>query len=255
MIKLKILGGHGGISLGFKGTSYLIDDSLLIDAGGVVDSLTIEEQLKIDTILISHPHLDHIKDLAFLSDNCFGMKNGPFEVFSSVGTREAIKNHLMNDQIWPDFSKLPSVEKPTMRFHIFEPDKVLHIKEYKIVPILVNHPGMACGFIIEKGDSAILFTQDTGPTYEIWEKAKTYKNLKAIFSEVSFPNEMKYVAKLSCHHTPQTIEEEIKKMPTNIPIYLGHIKPNYQKTVMQEIAELNNKRIQLLEHDDLTFEF
>ena len=71
---VRVIGGHGGVAPGYKATSYLIDGKLLIDAGSVASGLIIEEQVQIDNILISHAHLDHITDLAFLSDNCFGLK-------------------------------------------------------------------------------------------------------------------------------------------------------------------------------------
>ena len=60
---VRIIGGHGGVSPGFKNTSYLIDGKLLIDAGSVASGLQIDQQVLIDNILISHSHLDHISDL------------------------------------------------------------------------------------------------------------------------------------------------------------------------------------------------
>ena len=50
---VRIIGGHGGVSPGFKATSYLIDGKLLIDAGSVASGIQIEEQAHIDYILIS----------------------------------------------------------------------------------------------------------------------------------------------------------------------------------------------------------
>ena len=96
---VRIIGGHGGVCPGFRATSYLIDGKLLIDAGSVATGLLIDEQLQIDNILISHPHLDHINELAFLSDNCFGMKNRPYEVYSNKEVIDAIRKHLINDVI------------------------------------------------------------------------------------------------------------------------------------------------------------
>ena len=62
---VRIVGGHGGVSPGFRATSYLVDGKLLIDAGAVASGMTIDEQVLIDNILISHSHLDHICELAF----------------------------------------------------------------------------------------------------------------------------------------------------------------------------------------------
>lgn len=252
---VRIIGGHGGISPGFKATSYLIDGDLLIDAGSVAEGIPITEQAKIKHILISHAHLDHIKDLAFMSDNCFGVNEKPFEVYCNQHVHDAIKKHLFNDVIWPDFSTLPSKEKPTMRFHIIEPEKSFQLGNYKITPVEVNHPGNALGFIIEKKNSSILFTQDTGPTDRIWDIGQKVENLRAIFTEVSFPNNLKQVAIDSYHHTPQTLSYEIPKMPKDVPIFLGHLKPNFQDQLYKEIEEIGCDRISLLGSDDTSYVF
>ncbi len=252
---VRIIGGHGGVGPGYRATSYLIDGKLLIDAGSVASGLLTEEQIQIDHILISHSHLDHIAELAYLCDNCFGLKGRPFEVHANGPVIESIKTHLMNDQIWPDFSKLPSVKAPTIRFNSMVPEKALELGEYRIMPIPVNHQGGACGFIVEKKGKAILFTQDTGPTEKIWKYAKSISNLKAIFTEVSFPNALQKVATDSQHNTPMSINEEIKKMPADLPIILGHLKPNFQAQLYKEIEALNNPRITLLGQDDTVFNF
>lgn len=252
---VRIIGGHGGVSPGFKATSYLIDGKLLIDAGSVASGIQIEEQSHIDYMLISHAHLDHISDLAFIADNCFGMKGRPFEVYANKPVKDAIKTNLLNDIIWPDFSALPNKENPTLRFHEIKPEMQLVLGDYRIMPIPVNHQGGALGFIVERKNASVVFTQDTGPTDAIWEYAHKAKNLKAIFTEVSFPNSMSKVATDSLHHTPATMKEEIKKMPADVPIFLGHLKPNFQSVLFKEIAELNDERITILGSSDTSYVF
>ncbi|MBY0414422.1 MAG: 3',5'-cyclic-nucleotide phosphodiesterase [Bdellovibrionales bacterium] len=221
---VRIIGGHGGVSPGFKATSYLIDGKLLLDAGSVASGIQIEEQANIDHILISHSHLDHISDLAFLADNCFGMKDRPFDIYANTPVKDAIKTHLLNDVIWPDFTILPSKEKPTLRFQDVVPNKLITLGDYNIIPVPVNHSLGALGFIIERKNATVIFTQDTGPTDEIWEEAKKIKNLKAIFTEVSFPNALSKVATDSCHHTAKTMKEEIKKNAKGCSDLLGTFK-------------------------------
>ena len=254
-MKIQVLGGHGGLALGFATTSYLIDDKLLIDAGAVASTLTVEEQCRIEHILISHCHLDHIKDLAFICDNCFGLRPKPFEVFTHSTVKDIIKKHLLNDIVWPDFTLLPNAENPTMRINAVDEEKEFVLGEYRVTPIKVKHDHDAMGFIIEKGDMAVLMTLDTGPTDRIWELGKKVKNLKAIFTEVSFPNELQKVANVSNHHTPQTIKTELSKMPAQIPIILTHLKPNYQKDILVQMAQLNEMRIKILEKDGEIFHF
>jgi ribonuclease BN (tRNA processing enzyme) len=252
---VRIVGGHGGVSPGFKNTSYLIDGKLLIDAGSVASGMQIDEQALIDNILISHSHLDHISDLAFLADNCFGMKSNPFEIYTSSVVKENVMKHLLNDEIWPDFTKLPNSKNPTLRFHTVDSYETVQLGPYSVTMIPVNHPAGGHGFIIKKGETSLVFTQDTGPTEDIWKEAKKLKCLKAIFTEVSFPNELQGVATASFHHTPQTMVHEIKKMPDTVPIFLGHIKPNYQGKLSQEVDAIGNDRISLLSSDDVSFVF
>ena len=252
---VRIVGGHGGVSPGFRATSYLVDGKLLIDAGAVASGMTIDEQVLIDNILISHSHLDHICELAFLADNCFGMKGRPFEIHTSNVVEKNIMTHLLNDEIWPDFTVLPTKDNPTLNFNILESGQKSSIGPYEVTMIPVNHPAGGHGFIVEKDGKSLVFTQDTGPTEQIWEAVRKLDNLKAIFTEVSFPNNMDEVAKLSFHHTPHSIEEEIKKMPEEVPIFLGHLKPNFQAQLSQEIDALGNERVSLLSSDDVSYVF
>lgn len=252
---VRIVGGHGGVSPGFRATSYLIDGKLLIDAGSVASGIQIAEQVLIDNILISHSHLDHISDLAFLADNCFGLKGRPFEIFTSKNIKNNIMTHLLNDTIWPDFTKLPNESSPTLKFNELTPETPVQIGDYTVTAVPVNHPGPGHGFIIEKKNSCIVFTQDTGPTDKIWEIAKTKKNLKAIFTEVSFPNSLMQIAIDSQHHTPSTMEEEMKKMPADVPIFLGHLKPNFQAQLFKEIDQIGSDRVSVLGSDDTSYVF
>ena len=109
--------------------------------------------------------------------------------------------------------------------------------------------------IIEKKNSAIIFTQDTGPTERIWELGKNVKNLKAIFTEISFPNKLQKIAEDSQHHTPASLNREIEKMPGTVPIFVGHLKPNYQDELYQEIDLLGNERISVMGDDDTSYIF
>lgn len=254
-MKIQVLGGHGGLARGFSTTSYLIDETLLVDAGAVAGALSVEDQCRIDHILISHCHLDHIKDLAFLCDNCFGMRPKPFQVHTHHTVKQIIFDHLLNDVIWPDFSKIPTPEKPTIRIDGIEPEHTFRAGGFEITPVPVNHPLDAMGFVIEKDNTAVLFTLDTAATSRIWEVAAKFKNLKAIFTEVSFPNKLQKVADLSHHHTPQTFLSEMKKMPKEIPIILTHLKPNYREEILGELQATDEKRIRVLEKDGQFFNF
>ena len=253
---VQIVGAHGGVAKGMAATSYLIDGRLLLDAGSVAGGLSVEEQAQIGRILISHAHLDHIKDLAFLCDNCFGLREEPFEVFCNHYVRKAIGQHLFNDVIWPDFSRLPSPDKPTIRFHPIASEQSLTWEDYRIIPVEVNHPGNALGFIVERDGQSLVFTQDTGPTERIWQLAKKCKNLQAIFTEASFPNQLASLARRSQHHTPGSLQQEIAKMPQGVPIFLGHLKPQFALQLQGEIAQIApRERVQVIGASGTNYHF
>lgn len=254
-MRIQVLGGHGGLARGFSTTSFLINGELLIDAGAVASTLSVEEQSKIDHILISHSHLDHIKDLAFICDNCFGMRKVPFQVFTHQTVKRILKEHLFNETIWPDFTILPNEKNPTMQIHAIDPEVPFKIKDYTITPVKVQHPNDAMGYIVEQGNSAVLFTVDTAATDRIWQIGREMKNLKAIFTEVSFPNALKGVAVASDHHTAASLKTELNKMPPHIPIVLTHLKPNFRDVIAKEVAELGEKRLRILEKDGEVFDF
>ena len=254
-MKVRVLGGHGGRSPEFNTTSYLIDDHLLIDAGSVATGLTIKQQQQVNNILISHAHLDHICEMAYLVDNCYGTRTEPFQVYSDAKVKESILKHFFNDEIWPDFTKIPFQGRPTIEFNEHVSEKTFQLADYLITPVRVNHPNGACGYIIEQGGQSLVFTVDTGPTDRIWELAAQSKNLVAIFAEASFPNSLQEVAKSSQHNTPHDLQMEIKKMPPIVPVYIAHIKPNYQTQMVKELEDLKNDRIITLTKDGVTFQF
>jgi ribonuclease BN (tRNA processing enzyme) len=254
-MRIQVLGGHGGLAKGFSTTSFLINGELLIDAGAVASTLSVEEQSKIDHILISHSHLDHIKDLAFICDNCFGMRETPFQVYTHATVKKILKEHFFNETIWPDFTILPNEKNPTIQINAIEPEKPFQLNGYTITPVKVQHPNDAMGYIIEHSGKAVLFTVDTAATERIWEVAKGIKNIKAVFTDVSFPNSLKGVAIASDHHTPASIKIELEKMPPNVPVILTHLKPNYREEILKELSELNEKRLRVLERDGEVFNF
>ena len=142
-----------------------------------------------------------------------------------------------------------------MKIETKEPEKKFVVGGYEVTPIKVNHPDDAMGYIIESQGSAVLFTLDTGPTERIWEIAHQTKNLKAIFTEVSFPNSLQKIADLSYHHTTQSMKAEILKMPAGIPIILTHLKPNYREEILKELKSWGESRITVLEKDGAVFNF
>ncbi|MFA4916657.1 MAG: 3',5'-cyclic-nucleotide phosphodiesterase [Syntrophales bacterium] len=248
-MNVRVLGCYGSQLPGRNVTAFLLNGKVLLDAGTVTSLLTLEEQLNIDYILITHSHLDHVRDIAFLADNvCYLKKDNPLVILSTQYILDALQTHLFNDIIWPDFSVIPNPANPVLKFKILKPGERVQVADLNITPIRVSHTVETVGYIIESGEGSIIFIGDTGPTEELWERAKTITNLKAIFVETSLPNSMRDIADMTGHLTPISLEHELKKLDSpQTDIYLYHMKLQYQQAIQDEIALIKDKRIHTIE--------
>jgi ribonuclease BN (tRNA processing enzyme) len=110
----------------------------------------------------------------------------------------------------------------------------------------VSHIVPTTGFIVEDKRAAIAFSSDTGPTQRFWELANDTRNLKAVITETSFPNELQDLAHVSGHLTPATLGSELQKLKKDVPVYLYGGKPKHLKLIRRQLRELGRKRMQLL---------
>src|SRR5512145_500889 len=212
-MKIRVLGCHGSQLPHHNITSFLLEKNILIDAGTVTQALTLEEQLRIEYIFVTHAHLDHIRDIAFLADNLYyGNRKKPLVILSSKGIIESIHRHLFNNVIWPDFSKIPSVKEPLIRFQVIVPGRKKNISDFQVRAINLNHTVETLGCMIQSKDKAVLFLGDTGPTENVWKIAKAVKEIKGIFIETSLPGSLQNIADKTGHLTPISLNSELRKL-------------------------------------------
>ncbi len=250
-MKINILGCHGGTAPGYRTTCYQVNSGFLIDAGSVCSALSPQAQMKITDILITHPHIDHIKDLAFLIENTFHPNRAPLRLRSTEAILNDIHKHLFNNVLWPDFSTisiLPNQFSPLMYFETLTGTEV--IDDVKITSFRANHPGNAVGFLLDENGKQVIFSGDTGPNDILWEIANQCSNLQAVFTEISFPNRMDGLAKVSGHFTLKHLIADTKKLKKEVPIYISHFKPLFFEELMEEFHRESNENMVLLHQDD-----
>src|SRR6478672_3750354 len=110
VMKVRVLGCSGGIGGSLRTTSLLVDDDILVDAGTGVGDLTLEGLARIDHVFVTHSHLDHIACIPFLVDTTCWMRRNPITVYALRETIEALKAHIFNWKIWPDFTQIPNAD-------------------------------------------------------------------------------------------------------------------------------------------------
>lgn len=254
-MQIRVLGCHGSQTPGCSTTSFLLNGNTLVDAGTITSLLTIEEQLKINYVLITHAHLDHVRDIMFLADNiCYLQKDRPFIVIATRNIIDTIKTYLFNNIIWPDFSLLPTPENPVLKFETIKPGEKITLDTMEVTAVLVNHVIETVSYVIESNEGSLVIIGDTGPTEEVWNVANNIRNLKAVFVETSLPNSMQEIADMTGHLTASGLEEELKKLNTHNPqIYLYHMKLHYRDSIESEIATIKDRNIRILQDGEVIY--
>jgi ribonuclease BN (tRNA processing enzyme) len=261
-MRLTVLGCHGGESPSHRMTTFLLDENVVIDTGSLARSLELEDQYKIDHIVISHTHLDHISDLGFIADNAIGMRAEPIFIYCTAVTRDVLEKHYFNGLVWPDFTriKIPKSDLPVLQYVNYEAGVPFEVGKYTVLATKMNHPVESMGMVFRWQDGAksgaLAYSSDTGPTDQFWVDLQNEKDLKAVLCECSFPLEMQWLADVSGHLSPKTLHETVKKaqLPAGIPILLYHGKPSHLGVLKQEIKALGDERMTMLKPFD-RFEF
>lgn len=249
---LRVIGCHGGETPKHRTSAFVVGGRLAIDAGSITSGMTVADQAELTACLVSHAHLDHIRDLATLADNRCQMRCAPLVIAGTRETLAALRTHFFNNLIWPDFSKIPSDDQPTIVFQEISLEVPVQIGGYTVRAVPVSHTIEASGFIVDDGLDAIAYSGDTGPTERFWEVLNEVPNLRGLLMEVSFPNDEQGLATASGHHTPRTLAVELAKFraPTDLPTLLYHIKPVFQSVVERECAQLKGLSLQVVQLQD-----
>jgi cAMP phosphodiesterase len=245
-MKVRVLGCYGGNMPGHGMTSFLVNDTLAMDAGWVSGALTLKEQERVKDILISHSHLDHTCTLPFLIDNNFNSPGFSLRIHAIPEVIASMKNHLFNNHTWPDFTCLPNDLTPVLKLVEIPPEHPFTVNGLTIRAVHVSHIVPTTGFILEDKRSALAFSSDTGPTERFWEIVNGIRHLRAVITETSFPTELQELANVSGHLTPATLKQELRKLRRDVPVYLYGGKPKHLKTIKREVQALRDSRLRML---------
>jgi ribonuclease BN (tRNA processing enzyme) len=246
-MKIEVLGSFGGESADCRMTCLLLDDALALDAGSLSQVLSVERQQQVQSIVLTHSHMDHTNSLPFFIENVFGKLREAVDIYASAPTIYAIRKNLFNNDVWPDFTRLPNHLLPALRFHELAPGVPVEIGGLRFTPIPVDHPIPTFGYLIEDGESSLVWSSDTGPTKRLWEVANAAENLRGVWIDVSFDNGMQPIADVSGHLTPQTLKRELVQLQRRVPVLLHHLKPPCVAKIHAEVAALDNPDLGFLD--------
>ncbi len=256
-MKVRVLGCSGAIGINCRTTSFLLDDDILVDAGTGVGDLTLDEMQRIDHVLLTHSHLDHVVSLPLMVDAVSSRRSKPLQVHALQATLNALKAHIFNNVIWPDFSQIPKPDAPFISFHPLELGNTFELcgKHIEVLPAVHSVP--AAGYAVRslnagefgKGDTAEIdtsengnwvFTGDTEQNPALWARINQL-NVAMLVIETAFSNRESGLAKRSQHLSPDSLESELACIGNGrrYPIYITHTKPAETELIMAEIGRFN----------------
>lgn len=236
-MRIQILGCNGGIGGGARTTSLLVDDDVLIDAGTGVADLSLDAMAAIDHVFLTHSHLDHVACIPFLLDSVGSRRRQPLVVHGQEATLAALRQHLFNNALWPDFTCIPTAAAPYLRFEVLAPGQTQIVAGRRFHSVAVTHTVPAVGYLISNGVATFAFSGDTTSTEQFWQEVNACPDLAHVAIETSFVDAEEALAQLSGHLSPRLLAAELGKFTRNVPVYITHLMPGEDEAILAEIAQ------------------
>jgi ribonuclease BN (tRNA processing enzyme) len=249
-VRLTVLGCCGGSVRGRNPTSFLIDDRIAVDCGAVTAALDPREQERVEHILLTHAHLDHLANLPFLLDNRFERQVRPIHLHAPEATLEVLRSDLFNNRLWPDFTALRNKKAVSVELHAVADGSAFDCGSYRVTTTAMVHPVPCCGYLVDDGTTSVFIAGDTGSAEGVRDACAGVANLAAIVIEVSWPNRMDELARISGHLTPAMLDAAWPLHPT-ARIMVTHIKPFVHDEVVAELKVLGHPALTILQDGDV----
>lgn len=236
-MQIKVLGCSGGIGGNLRTTSFLIDDDVVIDAGTGLGDLPLNQMTGIRHIFLTHSHMDHLACLPLLADSMFGIHEEPIIIHALEKTIKAMKTHLFNWVIWPDFSELPNKDRPCIRFDVMNPGDIINIRKREFEMIPVNHTVPGVGYSVSDQRATVAFSGDTTTNDTLWNRLNRLESLDLLFVEAAFANHDLEISRISKHYCPNLLAADLQKLEHRPQLWLTHFKPGEEDLIYKECVE------------------
>ncbi len=235
-MKLRVLGCSGGIGQGLRTSSYLIDDDILLDAGTGVGDLTLQEMARIRHIFITHSHMDHVVSIPLLVDTLFSQLKQPMQVHARKETIQALREHMFNWKLWPDFTELPNKQSPVLTFIEMNPGDSIELDGRRIEMVNVNHTVPASAYIVSNDQSTFVYSGDTTTNDSLWQRLNELQSVDFMIIETAFGDSELELARLAHHYCPKLLAEDLRKLKHKPIIGISHLKPGAEKNIFEQCA-------------------
>ncbi len=239
-MEIQVLGAHLSESKGARLTSLLIDGTLVVDASGVTSALSLPEQKKIKTILLTHHHFDHTRDLITLAANAGYYWQGQLVVCALRYTLDVVTNYFLDGKMYMNFLEYPGKEKPTLILEAIEPYGRKAIAGYDVLAVPAKHSVPAVGYQVTSSDGKTLFY--TGDTTVGISDCWQHVSPQLLITEVAGPNKYADWLKNAGHLCARFLKDELiqfRQLKGYLPrVIVVHIGNPFEQEIKEEVAEV-----------------
>ncbi len=234
-MKLAVLGCYGGIGGARRTTALLLDDDVLIDAGSGVGELSLDQMARVDHVFLTHSHLDHCGFVPLLADAAAFLRHRPLLVHALPQTISALKKNLLSGDLWPDYSALPTVDNPYIRFVPVVPGEPVLLGKRRITPLPARHAVPAVAYQLDSGMGSLVYSGDTTDCEEFWTALNGIENLCYLMIETTFLNANAGGAALSGHMTAELLARGLARLRHRVTLLITHLEPGREDRLMAEV--------------------
>lgn len=228
--------------------TMVIDDRVAIDAGCLAMACSDKQRSDIRDILLTHTHLDHIAGLPMFIDDLFASLTEPIRIHATTGMIETLERDIFNWSIYPRFSELSNENGAVVEYREIISGEAFVVAHLSVQAVPVNHEVAANGYIVSDGTATFAVSGDTAETGEFWNACNSAEELKAVFVECAFPDELGGIASVSRHLTPKRLQSELTKLSSRpVPVYVINIKPMYRDKVIGQLDAMAIPNVNILD--------
>jgi ribonuclease BN (tRNA processing enzyme) len=236
-VRIRVLGCSGGACADLRTTALQVNDDILVDCGTGVGDLTLAEMARIRHVFLTHSHLDHVLFLPLLSDAVLVLRDGPLTVHALPETLAALKSHLFNGVLWPDYTALPTPQSPYIRLQALALHETCELAHGLITALPALHTVPAVGYLIDSGRASFAFSGDTTDCAAFWDKLNEVDNLQYVMVETTMRDADSGIAERSCHTTPALLARGVARLQKAVQLLVTHIEPDKVEAVRAEIRD------------------
>jgi ribonuclease BN (tRNA processing enzyme) len=233
-MKIRFLGAHNSETDKVGLICLLLDGILALDAGSLTSKLSLDQQLGLKAVLLTHPHYDHFRDIPMLGMNLY-LNEKKIPVYGSHAVKDTLEQYILNGTVYSKF-----LEKGVIDFRAVEPLKPFDVEGYEVTAVPVNHSVPGTGFQVTRAGTSFFYTGDTGPGLsEAWKHVSP----SLLIIEVTASNRYSEFGRTSKHLTPELLKDDLisfKEIKGYLPKVLTvHMNPALEMEIAPELADVS----------------